>query len=83
MNERNVKALAALIREVDGAHELGAGALAELLASRGVLVPSALTDDEAYELGCTSDFTVGRERDLPRTAPAVRAELERIARGAE
>lgn len=35
---RQIEALAALIREVDGKHSLGAGALAEALVDRGVRV---------------------------------------------
>lgn len=37
-NPRQIETLAALIREVDGKHSLGAAALAEALAARGVRV---------------------------------------------
>lgn len=37
-NPRQIEALAALIREVDGEHSLGAAALAEALVARGVRV---------------------------------------------
>lgn len=40
-SSRRVEDLAALIREVDGAHRLGAAALAEALTARGVRVVPA------------------------------------------
>lgn len=72
-NERNVEALAAIMRGLPLAplaeYEIGPWIpqLAEVLASRGVLVPSALTDAEAYRV---------RESES-----GIREELERIARG--
>jgi hypothetical protein len=46
----NVDKLAALIREVDGKHDLGAAALAESLIERGALLPA-----DAPEFGTVSD----------------------------
>lgn len=48
-SEEQILALAALIREVDGAHRLGATALAEKLIERGVVVvlPNTLTPGSA------------------------------------
>jgi hypothetical protein len=47
MNERNVAALTEIAREaLDAGMDTHPVTLAEYLASRGVLVPSALTDEE-------------------------------------
>jgi hypothetical protein len=89
-NERNIEALTELLLEAlpqpnVAAPHLVAGvakALAEGLASRGVIVPSSLTDDEL--LACEVDQEI---RDSPieraEVAAAVRSRLERIARGGE
>jgi uncharacterized membrane protein YebE (DUF533 family) len=42
MTDSRVASLAALLREIDGDHTLGAGALAEALIARGVTVGSRL-----------------------------------------
>jgi hypothetical protein len=53
--------------------------LAETLASAGVLVPSALTDDEAVKIGADAVGNIPTE--LGEIALCVREGLERIARG--
>ena len=76
MNHRNVDALVRLLREAPSEPVRGTAAVAEYLAAQGVLVPSALTDDEA-----DADLwsVMGNSRD--RTAAATRAHLERLAKG--
>jgi hypothetical protein len=87
-NERNIEALTEVLLEAlpqpnVEAPALVAGvarAIAESLARRGVIVPSALTDDEL--LACEVDKE-SRESPMERAevAAAVRERLERIARG--
>jgi myo-inositol-1-phosphate synthase len=91
-NDANVNALSRLLQEAQVPmpggetatvlRPLDAGAIARFLAARGVLVPSALTDAQGYEIGCTNDFTIMRspEREAIE-AREVRTVLERIARG--
>ena len=80
MNDRN---LAALVQAVRGAPGLPAGipleALARHLAGQGVLVPAALTDDEAVKLGADAAGSV--PTDPAEIALCVREGLEHIARG--
>jgi hypothetical protein len=80
-NEQN---LAALVQALGGAPGLPAGipleALARHLAEQGVLVPAALTDDEAVKLG--ADAVGNVPTDPAEIALCVREGLERIARGA-
>jgi hypothetical protein len=87
-NERNIEALTELLLEAlpqpnVAAPALMAGvakALAESLASRGVIVPSSLTDDEL--LACEVEQE-SKESPMERAevAAAVRERLERVARG--
>jgi hypothetical protein len=87
-NERNIEALTELLLEAlpqpnVAGPALVAGvakALAESLASRGVIVPSSLTDDEL--LACEVDQE-SKESPMERAevAAAVRERLERVARG--
>jgi hypothetical protein len=86
MNQRNVEALAALLarspweivlrdedrRAVD--EDAVSTTLAEWLASRGVLVPSALTDEDAAVIGRT-------EARAGFLALNVSRALDRIAKG--
>ena len=87
MNQRNVEALASLLQEAGIRHGLDKGYsdLAEWLASRGVLVPSALTDDELDRLpGLDSEYygeSVYMATEAPHIRKACRSALERIARG--
>jgi hypothetical protein len=53
--------------------------LAERLASEGVLVPSALTEDEAVKIGADAAGAVPADR--AEIALCVRQGLERIAKG--
>jgi hypothetical protein len=71
MNERNVAALAALLEEWWCGDGTATEAIARFLASKGVLVPSALTDED-----CEREFI-----SIPEDAHEVRAALERIAKG--
>jgi hypothetical protein len=87
-NERNIEALTELLLEAlpqpkVAAPGLVAGvakAVAESLASRGVIVPSSLTDDEL--LACEVDQR-SKESPMERAevAAVVRERLERVARG--
>jgi len=88
MNQRNFEALKALLAKapsegdwVKSREELQA----EYLVSQGVLVPSALTDDEAYEIfwlgeslarGTPTENAAFKEADCRE----VRETLERIAK---
>lgn len=102
MNEANVTALKAVLDRIPGLGmfpDLDTGALAADLASRGCLVPAALTDEDAASL--TADWDNGRfmgmgygytplSEPLPeetaklnRGASGMRAALERLARGEE
>ena len=86
-NDRNIEALTELLLDAlpqpnVATPALVAGvaeALAESLASRGVIVPSSLTDDEL--LACEVDQE-SRESPMERAevATAMRERLERIAR---
>jgi hypothetical protein len=86
-NERNIEALTELLLEAlphpdVAAPALVAGvakALAESLASRGVIVPTALTEDEAVRIGADSAGSVPAERS--EIALCVRQGLEQIAKG--
>ena len=79
MNDRNVAALDLLLGEA-GLPPRGPSRrqLAEALAARGVLVPSALTDDQCKELEACFGLLVDKFDDKPF---GLRAELERIAKG--
>jgi hypothetical protein len=89
MNERNVAALASLLTEyIKGVDEFRAKAsyvpttaeqegrmAAEFVIARGgVLVPSALTDDDCDYIGAT-------QYEDARDTVEMRAVLERVARG--
>ena len=80
MNDRNIAALVQMLR---GAPGLPAGipleAMAEHLASQGVLVPAALTDDEAVKIGADAVGNIPTEPG--EIALCVREGMERIARG--
>jgi hypothetical protein len=75
MNERNVEALTKLILEEWTATVNILESLPGFLASRGVLVPSALTDEDANRIETEAEdrMFLGPEE--------VRATLERIAKG--
>ena len=79
-NERNVGALLQVLHNAPG---LPAGIdlerLARHLAEAGVLFPSALTDDEAVQVGADAAGTLPSDRT--EIALCVREGLERIARG--
>jgi hypothetical protein len=78
VNERNVAALEKVLDEIAdlaGYVEEGPRTIAEHLASHGVLVPSALTDEEVWAALAIHHEGVGNH------APTVRSELERIAKG--
>lgn len=92
MNERNVEALEETITSALVESDQGGGGyptpryLAELLAARGVLVPSALTDREAESVAGQEDWAHdadGNEfrADQLNKPSEVRAALERIAKG--
>ena len=91
-NQRNVEALTALIIERGGQRpSLYPAALAEFLASRGVLVPSALTDEEAADAHLnallisdwlmTEPYEEHVRRHRAFTADQLRTALERAAKG--
>jgi hypothetical protein len=80
MNKANVEALAVILREIDGLEgvyiESEGGDVMEValaLASRGVLVPSALTEDELS--------VVLQRAEQADDFETLRSELERIAKG--
>jgi hypothetical protein len=79
-NERNI---AALIQALRGSPGLPVGipleALARHLAEGGVLVPAALTDDQAVAIGADAAGTLPTERT--EIALCVRQGLEQIAKG--
>jgi hypothetical protein len=85
MNEANVMALAGLLaeyRDEPGDDPARYREAAEWLASRGVLVPSALTDEEVFrvtDLGPVDRMSP--DEYTPTGARIVRYELERIAKG--
>lgn len=76
-NERNVIALKQLIRE--WSHTAQSVDLPEWMASQGVLVPSALTNDQAVEIG--ADAVGAMPIDPAEVALYVQEGPERIARG--
>jgi hypothetical protein len=80
-NHRN---LAALVQALRGAPGLPVGlpleAIAVHLASAGVLVPAALTEDEAVKVGADAASLLPVDRS--EIALCVREGLEQIARGA-
>lgn len=88
-NERNVVALYELlqlasVRRNDPGEQIVNRELARFLASRGVLVPSALTDEEAVAVNCAADEPTDPSFNADFTKPvagATRAALERIAKG--
>ena len=78
MNERNVKALEAVLAEIAdsaGYVEDGPRTIAEHLASRGVLVPSALTDEERWAIYEAANA------EGPVSDTTLVGTLERIAKG--
>jgi hypothetical protein len=79
-NKRNI---AALIQALRGSPGLPIGipleALAQHLAEAGVLVPAALTDDQAVAIGADASGTLPAERT--EIALCVRQGLEQIAKG--
>jgi hypothetical protein len=80
VNERNVTAL---IQALRGSPGLPAGmpleVLARHLADAGVLVPAALTDDQAVSIGADAAGAVPTEG--AEIALCVRQGLEQIAKG--
>ena len=80
-NERNLHALQLLLDDLMLIRSsfVSAREAAEWLAARGVLVPSALTDDEAVKIG--ADAVGNVPTDPAEIALCVRQGLERIARG--
>jgi hypothetical protein len=81
-NLLNVAELTRLIEAApqDGDHVHSRAELqAQFLAAHGVVVPSALTEDDAVKLGADAAATVPAERS--EIALCVRQNLERIARG--
>ena len=94
-NERNVAALEALLTEsaagqldlvpapfremIDDGVRQTIAQVAQYLSDRGVLVPSALTEEEAVRIGADAAGSVPTERS--EVALCVREGLERIARG--
>jgi hypothetical protein len=82
MNQQNVEALEALLAEhcrVAHGHECECCEGAAYLASRGVLVPGVLTEDQAVRIGADAAGTL--PADPAEIALCVREGLERIARG--
>ena len=79
MNSRNVLALGEALRGAPGVTGIPLEALARHLAQRGVLVPAALTDDEAVKIGADAAGNIPTEPG--EIALCVREGLERIARG--
>jgi hypothetical protein len=80
INERNV---AALVQALRGSPGFPVGipleVLARHLADAGVLVPAALTDDQAVSIGADAAGTVPTESS--EIALCVREGLEQIAKG--
>lgn len=88
MNERNVEALAALIRAERDEHyyeqPTDPESLARWLAGRGCLVPAALTDEEALIFDNSGDYIElrgGRPVTDTETATDIRDRLAHIAQG--
>jgi hypothetical protein len=79
----NARNLSALVQALRGAPGLPIGipleAIARHLADAGVIVPSALTDDEAVKIGADAAGTVPAERS--EIAHCVRQGLEQTAKG--
>jgi len=80
MNSRNISALVQALRGAPGLAGIPLEALAHHLSEQGVLVPAALTDDEAVKIGADAVGNVPTEP--AEIALCVREGLERIARGA-
>ncbi|HUR95474.1 MAG TPA: hypothetical protein VMY76_12865 [Gemmatimonadales bacterium] len=80
-NERNLQALQLLVDDMQLIRSsfVSAREAAKWLAARGVLVPAALTDDEAVKIG--ADAVGAVPTDPAEIALCVRQGLERIARG--
>lgn len=86
MNQRNVEALEMILRTCNGTHPYGefdAHEVAVVLAADGVLVPSALTNLQAYSIPSAfeSHPLSVKATVLPGPAEAIREALERIAKG--
>lgn len=79
MNDRNLTALVQALRGAPGVAGIPLEALARYLAKQGVLVPAALTDDEAVKIGADAAGNIPTEP--AEIALCVRQGLERIARG--
>jgi hypothetical protein len=79
----NARNISALVQALRGAPGLPIGipleAIARHLADAGVIVPSALTDDEAVKIGADAAGSVPAERS--EIALCVRQGLEQIAKG--
>jgi hypothetical protein len=80
VNDRNLTALAQTLRGAPGLTGIPVEAVARHLVEQGVLVPAALTDDEAVKIGADAVGNVPTEP--AEIALCVREGLERIARGA-
>lgn len=92
MNQRNVEALYGLIQAALRDIQMGstlAGeeavrrGLAERLAASGVLVPSALTDDQMTDWPFDGEFLAISDADVARRAAHHRRALDSIAKGEE
>lgn len=89
MNQRNVEALARELMAIlppEAFVANGGSTIALLLASRGVLVPSALTDGDANVLIAIGEMVargscIENAAALHDDATEIRQELERIAKG--
>jgi hypothetical protein len=79
MNNRNLTALTRALRGAPGLAGVPLEAIALHLVDQGVLVPAALTDDEAVKVGADAVGNVPTEP--AEIALCVREGLERIARG--
>jgi hypothetical protein len=79
-NERN---LAALVQALRGSPGLPAGlpleSLAQHLAGQGVIVPAALTDDQAASIGADAAGVAATDRT--EIGFCVRERLQKIAKG--
>jgi hypothetical protein len=80
VNDRNLTALVQALRGAPGLTGIPVEAIARHLVAQGVLVPAALTDDEAVKIGADAVGNVPTEP--AEIALCVREGLERIARGA-
>jgi hypothetical protein len=80
-NDRNVAALVQALRSSPGLPTgIPLEVIAAHLAGQGVLVPSALTEDQAVKIG--ADAVGAFPTDPAEVALCVREGLEQIARGA-